>query len=60
MRYIGETEQSLRDRVCEHIGYINTKKVSTPAGEHFNRPGHSKSDMQVLILEQVAKRDIEY
>ena len=26
MRYIGETERTLKDRICEHIGYINTKK----------------------------------
>ena len=27
--YIGETETSLKDRVCEHIGYINTKNKKT-------------------------------
>ena len=26
-RYIGETERSLKDRICEHLGYIrNTNK----------------------------------
>ena len=26
IKYIGETERTLKDRSCEHIGYINTKK----------------------------------
>ena len=30
-RFIGETERSLQDRICEPIGYINTKKYSEPA-----------------------------
>ena len=25
MRYLGETERTLKDRICEHVGYINTK-----------------------------------
>ena len=58
--YIGETERSLKDRVCEHIGYINTKNRKQPAGEHFNLPGHSKSDMKVTILEKVHKHDPQY
>ena len=36
MKYIGESERTLKERVCEHIGYINTKKLNQPAGEHFN------------------------
>ena len=27
VRYIGETERTLNDRICEHIGYINTKNT---------------------------------
>ena len=59
-QYIGETERKLRDRICEHLGYINTKKLNQPAGEHFNLPGHSRSDMKVLILERVLKKDSDY
>ena len=53
--YIGETERTLKDRICEHIGYINTKNKSQPAGQHFNKAGHSKADMKVAILEKIFK-----
>ena len=59
-RYIGESERTLKERHSEHIGYINTKKLTEPAGEHFNTAGHSKSDMKVLILEKVIKFHTEY
>ena len=52
-RYIGETERTLKDRISDHIGYINTNKSKEPAGQHFNLPGHTKSDIRVLILEKV-------
>ena len=42
MRYIGETERTLKDRICEHIGYINTKKYQEPSGEHFTSTGQTK------------------
>ena len=53
-RYIGEKERTLKDRICEHFGYINTKKINEPAGHH------SKSDMKVLILEKVKSYDPQY
>ena len=39
-RYIGESERTLKDIVCEHLGYINTKRTDQPAGRHFNMRGH--------------------
>jgi hypothetical protein len=59
-RYIGETERTLKDRISEHIGYINTNKSKEPAGQHFNLPGHTKSDMRVLILEKPKSFDPQY
>ena len=59
-KYIGETERKLKGRICEHIGYINTKKIDKATGHHFNLPGHSLSDMKVTVLENVHKRDPEY
>ena len=59
-RYIGESERSLKDRVCEHLGYINTHRIDQPAGKHFNMRGHSKADMRVVILERVFKQDPAY
>ena len=58
-QYKGETERKLRDRICEHLGYKNTKKLNQPAGEHFNLPGHSRCDIQELILERVSKKEID-
>ena len=59
-KYIGETERKLKDRICEHIGYINTKKTDQATGHHFNLPGHSLSDMKVMVLENIHKSDPEY
>ena len=59
-RYIGESERTLKERHSEHIGYINTKKLTEPAGEHFNLAGYSKSNMKVIILENVIKFNTEY
>ena len=53
--YIGETERKLKDGICEHLGYINTKKTNKPAGYHFNIPGHNRHDLKVLILEKQLK-----
>ena len=52
MRYIGKTKRTLKDRISEHIGYINTKKYQKPAGEQFNSTGHIKTDMKVLVLKK--------
>ena len=59
-RHIGESERTLKDRVCEHLGYINTNRTNQPAGKYFNMRGHSKSDMRVIILERVLKQDPAY
>ena len=61
-KYIGESERTLKlkERVCEHIGYINTKKLNQPAGEHFNIAVHTKADMRVVVLEKVKSLDLEY
>ena len=59
-RYIGETERSLKDRICEHLGYIRNKNKSQATGYHFNLPGHSQDDFKVTILEKVMKTDPLY
>ena len=59
-RYIGESERTLKDRVCEHLGYINTNRTDQPAGRHFNMRGHTISDMRVVVLGRVLKQDPAY
>ena len=48
------------DRISDHIGYIKNMKLETLTGEHFNKKGHSLSDLEVLILEQVPSQDPLY
>ena len=59
-KYIGETERKLKDRICEHIGYIKTNRTEQATGNHFNQNGHQLSDMKVTVLEHVKKSDPEY
>ena len=57
---MGETERKLKDRISEHIGYINTKKLDQATGYHFNLPGHGLNNMKVTVLGQVLRLDPEY
>ena len=58
--YIGETDRDLKSRICEHIGYIKTKKIDKATGSHFNYPGHSLSNMTVIILETIKNKNTQY
>ena len=55
LRYIGESERALYERLSEHIGYIRTNKEAT--GEHFNTEGHTLGDMRPTIIEKVKSQD---
>ena len=56
--YIGETKRKIRLRHSKHRNYISNNEQATCI--HFNLPGHSASDMQILILEQIRKKDDFY
>ena len=60
MQYIGETERTLRERFQEHKTYVNQKKYNKATGKHFNKAGHSVSNMRVTILEKVKVNDTFY
>ena len=60
LRYIGETEKSLKDRIYNHITKIKSIIPTTATGEHFNEPGHNLSNMTATIIEQVKYNDINY
>ena len=51
-RCIEETHRNLHDIICEHIGYIRTRKLDKATGKHFNFPGHSLSNRKKMILEK--------
>ena len=59
-KYIGETHKKLYDIICEHLGYIRTKKLDKSSGNHFNKPGYTMANMTVTILEKVIKTDWLY
>ena len=48
--YIGETKS---ERIAEHRGYILQKKTNQVTGHHFNMPGHTEADLQVVGIERV-------
>ena len=49
--YIGETMQTLRQRMNEHRSTITRQDCSLPVGEHFSGHGHLASDIRVSVLQ---------
>jgi len=49
--YIGETMQTLRQRMNRHCAMITRQECSLPVGEHFSSEGHSASDLRVSVLQ---------
>ena len=60
MKYVGETKRILKFRLADHRGYVNNLDESQATGKHFNSPGHSLSDLTILILEKVRSSDDMY
>ena len=59
-RYVGESKRSLKYRLAEHRGYVINKHMDKTTGAHFSTAGHSLSDLKIMIIEQVKKKDTEY
>ena len=59
-RYVGETKRSLKYRLAEHRGYVLNQHTVKATGAHFNTAGHSLSDLKIIIIEQVKKKNTEY
>ena len=55
--YIGKSIRSFQERMAEHRDYAKRGILTEPAGDHFNTPGHSVSDLRGCILEKVKSRD---
>ena len=51
---------SLHERFGEHRGYVNNKHLHKATGHHFNLPGHSISDMTIMIIEKLRRTDRAY
>ena len=55
--YIGQTGQSLRQRMNSHKFDIRNKNIEKPVAEHFNLPGHSLSQLTAAVLQQRGFKD---
>ena len=55
-QYIGQSGRSLKERLSEHLNYIDKNVEAT--GRHFNLPGHSKWDLKATVLEKVHDREV--
>ena len=53
MKYVGETDRTMRERFQEHKTYVNQKKSNKQTGEHFNTPKHTLGNMTITILDKV-------
>ncbi|KAI8514533.1 corticospinal neuron axon guidance through spinal cord [Branchiostoma belcheri] len=52
VQYVGETKQTLANRLNGHRSAINTKK-DTPVSAHFNQTHHSVGDREILGIERL-------
>ena len=57
--YIGETKRLLRVRLDNHCGYGNNF-IHNAIGTHFNQPGHTLANVQIVTLEQIKKNSDLY
>ena len=60
MQYIGESQNSMKERFSDHVGYVRRKEINKATGQHFNLPGHSQSDMTVSVLERIHSQHPQY
>lgn len=45
-----KNKNKIKDRMSEHIGYINTKKIEPATGQHFNLYGHNLSNRETYLI----------
>ncbi|CAJ0965859.1 unnamed protein product [Ranitomeya imitator] len=53
LAYVGETTQTVRDRVAQHKSTIRCNKTHLPLPHHFFEKNHSISQLRFQVLEQV-------
>ena len=57
LRYIGESNRSVKYRLADHRGYIIKQQGDKATGAHFNTPGHSLANLTCTVLETVRYND---
>ena len=50
--YVGQTQRTLKERFGEHKTSVR-KEANNAIGGHFNGPGHSIANMNIIALEKV-------
>ena len=50
--YVGETSRKIKERMKLHDADVRLRRYKA-VGDHFNSHGHSRSDMEVVILERI-------
>lgn len=58
IQYVGETNQTLRDRLNNHLSNIKTKKI-TPIANHFNTTEHKISDLVIQPVDEPPENNEE-
>ena len=51
-QYIGKTNSSLKVRISEHLGYVNTNKTEQATGEHITSRAHTLSIITETVIEK--------
>ena len=54
--YVGETSQTLNNRIRGHISCIRNKR-DNPVALHFNKRNHTTNDVQITILDRAIKKN---
>ncbi|CAJ0960174.1 unnamed protein product [Ranitomeya imitator] len=52
--YVGETSQSIRDRISKHKSTIRCENLLLPIPHHFHTKGHNISQLRFQVLEQIS------
>ncbi|EDO36531.1 predicted protein [Nematostella vectensis] len=55
LQYIGETKRKLKERFNDHRRTVDSQSRSIPthAAEHFLKPNHSASDIELIPIEKI-------
>ena len=59
-RYVGETKRSLKYRLAENRDYVTNQHMDKTPRANLSTAGHSLSELKILVIEQVKKKDIKY
>ena len=54
--YIGETSQTLNNRMRGHVSCIKNKR-DNPVAHHYNKPNHKYSDAKVTIVDRATTKN---